>query len=216
MSFPHTQLFSEAVIIYDFEWTCTLSFLFTCVRVCAHLLLLVWRTVSGWRTASEGTPTGSRPLVSPLTRAGSFRENFFFFPSIFFWPFFGFIDRTAEDMTGNRMREREGEWGRGTQLAFYDDCQQKLICVLSVRLFAVCINYKLTSCCIEEDLKLNNWDHKLTRKLFTEVTDQARSRITFPLLAIRKNAGVRLFWIGFIFFFFCFSDCKQSVLCTRR
>ena len=166
--------------------------------------------------SQRGDADGKQATHLSSDTGRQFQGKLFFFPSIFFWPLFGFIDRTAEDMTGNRMREREGEWGRGTQLAFYDDCQQKLICVLSVRLFAVCINYKLTSCCIEEDLKLNNWDHKLTRKLFTEVTDQARSRITFPLLAIRKNAGVRLFWIGFIFFFFCFSDCKQSVLCTRR
>ena len=28
---------------------------------------------------------------------------------VFFWPFYGFIDRLAVDMTGNREREREGE-----------------------------------------------------------------------------------------------------------
>ena len=29
--------------------------------------------------------------------------------NLFFWAFYGFIDSTAEDMTGNREREREGE-----------------------------------------------------------------------------------------------------------
>ena len=39
----------------------------------------------------------------------------FFFLSIFFWPF-GFIDRTAEDMTGNKLREEGGVISRkGTE-----------------------------------------------------------------------------------------------------
>ena len=37
--------------------------------------------------------------------------NYFFF-QYFFWPFIDFIDSTAEDMTGNGIRER----GRDTRL----------------------------------------------------------------------------------------------------
>ena len=37
---------------------------------------------------------------------------FIYFLSIFFWPF-GFIDRTDEEMTGNRLRERGSDRHQG-------------------------------------------------------------------------------------------------------